>query len=783
MGIAVSVDFAQKTLVGLFVSAWMAAAVGVCAAASSPDAATIETPFFRFIIQATNGNCEIFDKAAQVTWRGDEEDPGLGWITLKSEKTCRLTACQLQSSGNEITATFHPSSTKPSAKIVVRARALPDAKALELSYEKDPEIEIGSISLLDGLFTATAAGKGYALLPAREGLLVPASSGLDFTNRFDTSAYEGCHMQMIGMVEKGAAALLTWDDPYVAADLKSKVTKNLTISKPQQLSTSLVMRQSARLFQIHLLGQGDYVAIGKAYRAIAREKGLLVTWDQKLKDHPERAKLFGAANIKLWSALDRRMNEESTKEEAVHVNWTFDEAAQVAEHLKRDLKLDKVLFTIGGWIHRGYDNQHPDILPTAPECGGDAALSDCARRVLDLGYLFCLHDNYQDIYRDAPSWNERFVMKTRDGKLARGGHWAGGLAFLTCSQMALELAKRPQNLPAVKKLSNANSYFIDTTYAAGLQECFDPVHPLTRGDDMKWKQGLSDYARGVFAIFGSECGREWAIPHSDFFEGLTGVSGREFHDAKLAQSLDASVVPLFELVYHDCIAMYGKYGYDPNHAAEYVLHHIILGRPLNYHSIPAHLYWQQPDGGGKDQGDSPLAPLQADPALFTRANNGWAVGRHKTDRFIKNTCEVLSPLNELTAQMQMTQHEFLTPDRKVERSVFSGGNSEVQAIVNCSQTNFVCASLNGGQVTLPPYGFLVEAPTFVAFHALNWADLRYDRPVLFTLRSLDNQPLSVSHQIRVFHAFGDEHVRLGHSTRTIQREETFDPTEAAKGKP
>jgi hypothetical protein len=769
-----NIQFVRTTFLWILFSL-AALAMGVCAAASSPDASTIETPFLRFVIQATNGNCEIFDKAAQVTWRADSDETGFGWVTLKSEKPCRLAACQLQSTGNEITATFHPSNARPSAKVLVRVRALSDDKTLEVSYERDPGIEVESISLLDRLFTTTDAGKGYAVVPAREGLLVPASSGLDFTHRFDTSAYEGSHMQMMGVVEKGAAALLTWDDPYVAADLKSSVNKNLTPSKRQQLTSSLVLRKSANSFQIHLHGKGDYVGIGKAYREIAREKGFLVTWDQKLKGHPERVKLLGAANIKLWSALDRRMNEESTKEEAVHLNWTFDEAAQVAEHLKRDLKLEKVLFTVGGWIHRGYDNQHPDILPTAPECGGDAAFSDCARRVLSLGYLFCLHDNYQDIYRDSPSWNERFIMKTPDGTLARGGHWAGGLAFLTCSQMALELAKRPQNLPAVKKLSNANSYFIDTTYAAGLQECSDQAHPLTRGDDMKWKQALSDYARDIFGVFGSECGREWAIPHSDFFEGLTGVSGNAYHDAKLPEALGATVVPLFELVYHDCIALYGKYGYDPSHAAKYVLHHIILGRPLNYHSMPGHLYWHQPDSGGKDENGSPSAWAQGDPGLFIRADNGWAAGLHRTDRFIKSTYEVLSPLNELTAQMQMSQHEFLTADRTVQRSVFTDGANEVRSIANCSQTNFVCASKSGNQVTLPPFGFMIESATFVVFHALNWGERRYDSPVLFTIRSLDNQPLSVSHQVRVFHAFGDEHIHLGRSTKQVKREEILDP--------
>ena len=43
------------------------------------------------------------------------------------------------------------------------------------------------------------------------------------------------------------------------------------------------------------------------------------------------------------------------------------------------------------------------------------------------------------------------------------------------------------------------------------------------------------------------------------------------------------------------------------------------------------------------------------------------------DRFVKNTHEILSPLNELTARMRMTQHQFLTPDRKVQQSTFGEG--------------------------------------------------------------------------------------------------------------
>jgi hypothetical protein len=873
-------------------------------AAEAPSTeATIGNELFSITINSANGHCQLLDERSHVTFGSTEPDAPFGYVTLRTggqNTRVRLGHCDLEPrQPRAIVATFRPVTNDSSVIIRVGLELAADPRVLNIRYEPGDGTEVQSISPLANVLAATDSGQGYLVVPVREGLLIPANSGLSFRSHFDTYAYEGCHMEMLGVVQNGSAILATWDDPYVSADVKSTVTATASSSNHQSLVASCNLSKSARHLQLRFLGPGDYVDIAKAYRQTAKDRGFLVTWDQKLKDHPERAKLFGAANIKLWSALDRRMSEDGTKEEHVKINWTFDEAAQVAGHFKKDLQLDRVLFTLGGWIHRGYDNQHPDILPTAPECGGDGAFAACARRVMDQGYLFCLHDNYQDIYRDSPSWNERYIMKTQDGKLAQGGRWAGGLAFLTCSEMALELAKRPQNLSGVKKLSNANAYFIDTTYAAGLQECFDPQHPLTRGDDLKWKQALSDYARGVFGVFGSECGREWAIPHSDFFEGLTGVSGRAYHEAGLPARLGATVVPLFELVYRDCIAMYGKYGYDPSQAAAYVLQHISLGRPLNYHSIPPHLYWQEPeteekslaispgvpsftragarqfqityrwtveqpvseawqvfvhftDGSGtiRFQNDQPPKPavtewkpgevlqgpftvtvpdglsgtfevrvglyqpdngrrallegrrnrdrsylvgkltvkdqsLEFTPAelgrqtpgadLFTRGDNGWGLGMHRLDRFIKNTYEILSPLNELTARMQMTKHEFLTSDRKVQRTTFGEGADQVIVTVNLGDSDYTCPASNQ-RIQLPPLGFLVESATFVAFHARNWNGIAYDTALpLFTARSLDGRPISQSHKVRIFHGFGDDRIRLGKSPLAVQREQTVDP--------
>lgn len=872
-----------------------AAALAVVACApGEASSAKLETSAYRLTVSSSPATCEILDKRSGITWGESQGQGRLGQATLLvsgKPQTVQLSQCSLESLARDrIIATFRPYAGNPNATLRVAFRSLRDSAALEVSYDADPDLQVQSVSLLESTFALAAREDGAVLVPVREGLLIPADSGVAFTHRFGTYAYEGCHMAMVGLLKAGAAAVVSWIDPYVAVDLRST-----TNASQQELVTSLSLRKSAKTFQVRVLGKGDHVSVASAYRALAKDRGWLVPWDQKLKGHPERAKLFGAINYKLWSTLDRRMNEDSSREESVRVNWTFEEAAQVAEHLKNDLKLDKVLFTMGGWIHRGYDNQHPDILPTAPECGGDAAFADCARRVMNLGYLLCLHDNYQDIYRDSPSWDEKYIMRTPDEKLTKGGHWAGGVAYLTCSKMALELAQRPQNLRAVKQLSGANSYFIDTTYAAGLQECFVPAHPLSRADDMKWKQALSDYARDVFGVFGSECGREWAIPHSDFFEGLTGVSGTYYHDANLVAKLGATVVPLFELVYRDCIAMYGKYGYEPSRAAGYVLHHISLGRPLNYHSIPRHLYWKQtveeqerlglrpgvaefnqtgsrefavryrwavdqtvardyrvfvhftdnsgaikfqndhdpspavsgwkpgeviqgpftvavPEGlkgtftvrmglfrpdsmerallQGRDNGErsysvgrltvsgdtiefQPQAQPAATPGdagLFVKADNGWAAGLHPMDRFVKNTYEILSPLNEITSRERMTSHRFLTADRKVQKTTFGEGHSQTQVIVNGGTAEYRCTSKLGKDVLLPPYGFLVESPTFVAAHVLEWGGLRYASPVMFTLRGTDNRPLSYARKLRIYHAFGDDRLLLGGSEHRVARE-------------
>ncbi len=69
-----------------------------------------------------------------------------------------------------------------------------------------------------------------------------------------------------------------------------------------------------------------------------------------------------------------------------------------------------------------------------------------------------------------------------------------------------------------------------------------------------------------------------------------------------------------------------------------------------------------------------------------------------------------------------------------------------------------------------PNEFIIECPTFAAFYTLSWNDVDYERPALFTLRSLDNIPIAKSSRVRVFHGFGDTRIKVNGEIHQVKRE-------------
>jgi hypothetical protein len=67
-------------------------------------------------------------------------------------------------------------------------------------------------------------------------------------------------------------------------------------------------------------GSGDWNTLAAGYRRIAQRKGLAVTPHQKIGRDPHAEHLLGAANVKLWTCLERRISEDGTRVERVQAS-------------------------------------------------------------------------------------------------------------------------------------------------------------------------------------------------------------------------------------------------------------------------------------------------------------------------------------------------------------------------------------------------------------------------------------------------------------------------------
>jgi hypothetical protein len=671
--------------------------------------AVLENRALRTAVDAATGRITLLDKTTGVSW------------ALGAAEVTRAdgSATPLRSSGPVQRRRGELRYTAAAGEVVLKLIADPPA----LEYAVTPAADAQQVHLLRNALPLAPGDASYYAVPHRMGILLRPEGDRPFSRR----TRDSCSMAMFGAVKEGSALLVTWTDPY------TEVQVDYCLEPTRQLTMGLSMRSGPRTVRLQPLGRGGYVDIAKAYRAVARERGLLKTLTEKMRENPRVAEFFGAADFKPFAYMRLAPNTPWHKQDqwGEQLNFTFEECADLAEHLNRDLGIDRAMLVLNGWINRGYDNRHPDILPAAPEIGGNEGLAACSRRVKALGWLFGLHDNYQDMYRDAPSWSEEFIIKNPDGSLRKGGVWAGGPCWLICSRKSVELASRPHNIPEVKKLCAPTLYFSDTIFAAGLYECFDSNHPTTPADDLRYKQQLCDYLRGQFGLFGSEEGREWGVAHADYFEGLMS------HRTHFQHANDTDVIiPLFELVYADSIPIYAHQSDRPRpDNPGYILDHILYAE-MPVYDFGNHRYWASPTGDFRPAAGS-------DSRLVFAHRSGLGL----TDGFIKNTYEVLSPLHRLTAFQPMTDHRFLSANRKAESTRF-GKDFEITV-------NYDATDLTLKNAVLPQYGFLIESPTLVAFHARSYRTTRFTQPTMLVVRSADGKNLRSSRQCQVYVAFGD----------------------------
>ncbi len=98
------------------------------------------------------------------------------------------------------------------------------------------------------------------------------------------------------------------------------------------------------------------------------------------------------------------------------------------------------------------------------------------------------------------------------------------------------------------------------------------------------------------------------------------------------------------------------------------------------------------------------------PILWANREGSWRKDREVFLRSYRNTCK----LHEAVAAAEMTSHEFVTPDRAVQRTRFSDGT---EVVVNFGPQPY-SAEVGGKRYELPQNGFAAKGPRIEQSRAL-----------------------------------------------------------------
>jgi len=157
-----------------------------------------------------------------------------------------------------------------------------------------------------------------------------------------------------------------------------------------------------------LMGRGDLLFIDPEASGPQRAQCVLV-------DDREIEKIIGAPDIKIYCLTNRLNNpkyrawSEPVLDGYSRVNTTFKQVEEMAQDLK-EMGLEKCMILLAGWNRMGYDREHVDMWPPSEEAGGIKGLVKASSTVRKMGFLFALHDNYDDFYPDAPSFDEKYIF-------------------------------------------------------------------------------------------------------------------------------------------------------------------------------------------------------------------------------------------------------------------------------------------------------------------------------------------------------------------------------------
>jgi hypothetical protein len=470
------------------------------------------------------------------------------------------------------------------------------------------------------------------VIPAMQGMLLPRN----WPNKvylYDRMTYgRGLYMPWWGYEMGKSAAALILETPEDAGCSMEHPAGGPTLMETVWVH-SLGKLGYTRRARIAFFDEGNYVTLAKRYRRYVIETGRFVSLKEKIARSPIVGQLIGTPVVHtsiLYHTQPESSYYDKSDPSKNHVLVTFDARAEELRKLAAK-GVKRAYVHLDGWGFRGYDNFHPDILPPCPEAGGWDGMKRFGDACDKLGFVFAIHDQYRDYYLDAASYDERHTIINENGGRPFESTWPGGRQSILCSSFAPGYVKR-NHRALLDHGIKAKGAYLDVFAVVPPDECYNPEHPVTRADCLRYRGECFDLVRAQLGVASSEEPADWAVPHLDLVH-----HGPYPLDPNPGKGPAMGIpVPLFNLVYHDAIilpwtpsATKGGWGI-PDADSGYL--HCLLNAGIPYVSL-------NPD----------KAELQR----------------------MRTMCS----LHKRVGPLEMTNHEFLDSSHRRQRSTFADGTT------------------------------------------------------------------------------------------------------------
>ena len=575
----------------------------VCACQSAEKKLTIANSKISVTLDSSDATFSVTDKRSGQTWRQKATDKfkviDCKRIDGALEMTCRHPWYELDSK-----TTLRLDGDKPELTV-------------ELSAEGKLKNSLGFP------YPFVSQSGDYLVVPMNEGISYPVDDETIEPKGLIAYGGHGICMAFWGVTNGGSGHMAIIETPDDGMIQINRIDGKLCVTPKWEKQKGNF--GYARKLRYVFFDEGGHVAMCKRYRRYAEQVGKLKTLEQKRRENPNVDLLIGAVNI-----------------------WCWDRDALSLVREAKSLGIERIL-----WSRR----QSPAVIDAMNDM--DGVLTSRYDIYQDLMNPQIVKDQLRRVHSDwtQGAWPDDIMLdekgEPREGWRVKGKDGQMYPCAVLCDKQAPKYAA--ERVPDELKTHSFRCRFIDTTTASPWRECYHPDHPMTRSESRHWKMELLRYMSDEMnMVTGCETGHDAAVPFVHYFEGMLSLGSYRIPDAgrdmgRIWDEVPERVakfqvghkyrLPLWELVYHDCVVAQWYWG-DYNN------------------KLPA--IWDKRDL---------FNVLYGTPPMFMFNREVWDQNKDRFAQSYKNVC----PVARAVGYAEMTDHRFLTPDRDVQQTKFANG--------------------------------------------------------------------------------------------------------------